>query len=58
MRLDLGYLHLFVQDGAINQTLTTADHSTFKGTAFSATDVVGLQATYNWDHFPPKIPFL
>jgi long-chain fatty acid transport protein len=54
---DLGYLHLFVPDGRVNQTNTSADHSNFNGSTQSSTDVIGGQFTWNYDQFPPKIPF-
>lgn len=55
---DFGWLHLFVQQGTINQTNSTPDHSNFQGTTSSSTDVVGGQITFNYDSFPPKLPFI
>lgn len=54
---DFGYLHLFVPDGRINQTNQSPDHSNFTGHTDSSTDVIGGQFTWNWDSFPPKLPF-
>lgn len=55
---DLGYLHLFVGDGTIDQTSSSPDHSHFQGTTESSTDVIGGQFTWNYDEFPPDLPFL
>jgi long-chain fatty acid transport protein len=54
---DLGYLHLFVPNGRINQTNESADHSNFTGHTDSSTDVIGGQLTWNYDSFPPRLPF-
>jgi long-chain fatty acid transport protein len=55
---DFGYLHLFVPDGTLDQTNESPDHSQFVGTTDSSTDVIGGQITFNWDTFPPKLPFI
>ncbi|MFM8411054.1 MAG: OmpP1/FadL family transporter [Alphaproteobacteria bacterium] len=56
--IDVGYLHLFVQDGSIDQTNTSVDHSRFVGTVSSQTNVIGAQFNWNWDEFPPRLPLV
>jgi long-chain fatty acid transport protein len=51
LSVDFGYLHVFIDDGTVNETAQVPGAPNIQGTyTNSAADLLALQVTYNFDH--------